>query len=462
MTNNNKESVKQDLIYILQLNSQVKYDKISSIKHAQDTILRQHLFKTPLGAKYTSRLEQLIDKAEGVYKDNPHNSNLHRCLLCDYSLDNASVICNRCLTKYRIMPSKREEAVQLEAAQNDSLIESESTESLENNITEEKNIAEEKNITEQIPEDFRTGSHIRDLFSEVFTKHTRKESEDIFIAGTYHTHTFESDTEAISPKPWLFSRVLTALLAVFVLLYICVTQFQNLNAITGFMFIASLALPLSILLFIFEINAVKNIGIYDVTKMFFFGGITSIFLTLLLYEIFPIGRLGYSEALIVAFLEALTKLLVIIAFYRLLNPKYILSGMLIGAAIGAGFAVFENIGYAFRFYLLSDNNTTYLTAILLMRAWSSLGSHVVWTAITAAGLSLAASSQSFVLKRFSVINLLIYFCIPIILHTIWDCPFMDSGSIVYIKLIALIAVAWITLFVLINAGLRQINEGRQS
>ncbi|MCH5250176.1 MAG: PrsW family intramembrane metalloprotease [Lachnospiraceae bacterium] len=445
MADNSKESVKQDLIYILQLNSQVKYDKISSIKHAHDTVLRQHLFKTPLGAKYTSRLEQLIDKAEGVYKDNPHNSNLHRCLLCNYSLDNASVICNRCLTKYKIIPSKQEE-IQLETTQNDTPIEYESIGSFENNITG------------QITEDFQTGFNVYDLFSEVFTKHTRREREDIFIAGTYHTNTVESGTADLYPKPWLFSRILAALLTVFVLLYICVTQFQNLNAITGFMFIASLTLPLSILLFIFEINTVKNIGIYDVTKMFFFGGITSIFLALLLYEIFPIGRLGYSEALIVAFLEALTKLLVIIVFYRLLNPKYILSGMLIGAAIGAGFAVFENIGYAFRFYILSGNNITYLTSILLMRFWSSLGSHVVWTAITAAGLVLAANPKSFVLRRFSVINLLIYFFIPVILHTIWDCPFMDSGSIVYIKLIVLIAAAWGILFVLINAGLRQISE----
>ncbi|MCH5256350.1 MAG: PrsW family intramembrane metalloprotease [Lachnospiraceae bacterium] len=457
MSDNNKELIKKDLVYILQLNSKVQYDNISSVKQARNTILRQSMFKTSLGAKYTSRLEQIINKAEGLHKNNTHESNLHKCILCDYSLDNASVICNRCLAKYKIMPSKQEEA-QLETTQSDVPNDTPNYDATEYDSAK----SSDNNITEQIPEDFLAGSYVRDLFSEVFTKHTRRECEDIFIAGTYHAHTATSDTTAVHPKPWLFSRVLAALLAAFVFLYVCVTQFHNSNAITGFMFIASIALPFSILLFIFEINVAKNIGIYDVIRMVFFGGITSILLTLLLYEIFPIGRLDYSEALIVAFLEALTKLLVIIAFYRLLNPKYILSGMLIGASIGAGFAVFENIGYAFRFYLLSDNNITYLIALLLMRAWGSLGSHVVWTAITAAGLVLATNPKSSFSRLFSIVNLLIYFCIPVILHTIWDCPFMDSGSIVYIKLIALIAVAWITLFVLINAGLRQINEGRQS
>lgn len=385
MAGNNQEFLKKDLVYILQLNSQIQYDNKLNVQQAHDMVMQKKLFKTVLGQKYVKRLEQLINGTDA----------LHKCVLCGNDLDNATLVCMDCLAKYKLTPPSRQEAV------------------------------------------------------------TPAQEE----ASTPEQH--EAST-APFPKLWLFPRVLIAFLASFILLYVCVTKLNNLNAVPGLLFMGALALPFSVLVFMFEINVSKNISIFEVMKMFFFGGMVSQVLTLCLFEAFPIGWLNYSSAIIVGLIYALGRLFIIAVFVKLLNPKHILDGMLIGAAVGAGFAALEIAGYAFRFYLLSGGNINYLTEILLLRTWSALGGHAAWAAITGGGLVMAKGDMPFSFKLFTDIKFLKFFFIPVILHAIWDCPFMDSGVYVYIKLAVLIVIAWIIILGQINAGLKQLERKSSS
>ena len=117
--------------------------------------------------------------------------------------------------------------------------------------------------------------------------------------------------------------------------------------------------------------------------MFFVGGAASLVLTLFLFTIFPVGELDYIGAFIVGVVEETGKLLAIILFVKALKPKYILNGMLIGASVGAGFAVFETAGYAFRQFEAGvawgfDKGIDRMAEVLFLRGWSSLGGHVAW------------------------------------------------------------------------------------
>ncbi|MFK9090737.1 PrsW family glutamic-type intramembrane protease [Bacillus salipaludis] len=60
--------------------------------------------------------------------------------------------------------------------------------------------------------------------------------------------------------------------------------------------------------------------------------------------------------------EELAKAVTVIYFVRRLKYKYILNGLLLGAAVGAGFAAFETAGYALR-GLLSGNIQTLYTKV---------------------------------------------------------------------------------------------------
>lgn len=314
-------------------------------------------------------------------------------------------------------------------------------------------------ISELAGESGSVDLRLRDLFSNVIKKHTRAASDEIFIAGTVHTTPDESEIAVAWPKPWLFSRVLLALLITFALLYICTVHFRNPLLIPGLMFIGALAMPFSVLIFMFETNAPRNISIFEVIKMFFVGGVASIVLTLLLFEIFPVTELNYWGALIVGFVEEVGKLLAIAIFVKILNPRFILNGMLIGAAIGAGFAVFETAGYGFRFYVISGFSMDVLMDVLFLRAWSSVGAHVAWAAIIGAGLVMVKGDAPFSINNIFKPRFLVFLLIPILLHAIWNSPLL-AGSVttVYIKLFLLIAAAWIVILVLLSAGLKQIKR----
>lgn len=308
-------------------------------------------------------------------------------------------------------------------------------------------------INEMVGEQGNIDLNLRDVFSSVLKKHTKEEGEALFISGTKATTPHESEISTSWPKPWLFSRVFLAFAIAYVLLYICTYTFQNLNALPGLMMVGSFAAPFALLIFFWETNAPRNISIYEISKMFFVGGTASLFITLILYSFFPVYGLDYMGAIVVGIVEEAGKLVIIAYFVKRLNPRYILNGLLIGAAIGAGFASFESMGYAFNFGLMYGDEA--MISVMLNRAWMSIGTHVVWSAIIGAALVYVKGEQTLVSEHFTNLKFLRLFAIAVMLHAIWDMPLYMLHEL-NLLFIALIIVAWIFIFTLINAGLKQI------
>ena len=129
--------------------------------------------------------------------------------------------------------------------------------------------------------------------------------------------------------------------------------------------------------------------------------------------------------------------------------------MLIGAAVGAGFAAFESTGYAFRCYISISYDS--MLSVICMRGVFALGGHIVWAAITGAAMMIALKGQPFNTKVLTDKKFLMLFIFPIALHAVWDMPIFNNLPY-HLKYIALIAIVWIILMVLISAGMREINN----
>ncbi len=125
----------------------------------------------------------------------------------------------------------------------------------------------------------------KDLFSDVFRKHTNEEAEDIFICGTSKTTPPLCMVSETWPKPWLYSRVFLCFVITYILLYICSVAFNNANAYPGLIIVGSFAVPFTTLVMFLEVNAYKNIGVYDVMKFFLIGGCASLVVTLFLFNL---------------------------------------------------------------------------------------------------------------------------------------------------------------------------------
>lgn len=297
----------------------------------------------------------------------------------------------------------------------------------------------------------------KDLFSNVFKKHTNQEAEDIFICGTSRTTPPLSEVSDTWPKPWLYSRVFLGFLIAYVILLVCSSGFENINAIPGTIIVGSFAVPFTTLVLFMEVNAFRNISVYDVMKYFMIGGCASLLVTLFLFELGIIDTDLSSTygAMGVGIVEEVGKLAIV---YWLIKKtpacNYILSGLLVGACVGAGFAAFESSGYAFTYLLYGGWDS--MTDVIYLRGLLAPGGHVAWAAITGAALVIAKGNGPLTTGVFNNSRFWKIFIIPVGLHGLWDAPLLSGHPL--LKLGALIVLVWIVVLILINMGLDQVRN----
>ena len=298
---------------------------------------------------------------------------------------------------------------------------------------------------------------LRDLFSRIFKRHTLDESEAIFVAGTKKTTPKETELSSTWPKPWLFSRIFLMFLITFALLYICFGFFENSNAVPGMIFVGAVAVPISLLVFFMEVNAPRNISFYEILKVFFIGGGASLVVTLILFMfISPGEELDFIGATIVGIVEEVAKFAVVAFFIkRNREANYVLNGILLGAAVGAGFATFETAGYILNFGL--SEGTGSMMTVMIIRALLAPGGHVAWAAISGGALLLVKRDKPFTISQIFNKKFLAFFVLAIAMHAIWDMPIPSLGFIPIVQ-IAMTVMAWAILFVLMSAGLKDVSR----
>lgn len=93
MADTNEELVKKDLSIILQANSKLNYQKKEDVKKMYTILSAKKVFRTPLGLKYMKCLRQISSRTD----------TLRKCVLCAGELDNSSLVCTKCIRKYRAL-----------------------------------------------------------------------------------------------------------------------------------------------------------------------------------------------------------------------------------------------------------------------------------------------------------------------------------------------------------------------
>ena len=287
---------------------------------------------------------------------------------------------------------------------------------------------------------------VKDVFSETFKKHGAGDGAKLFMAGTPLSTPSEAEMLSSWQKPFVYARVLGVGLLFTLLMYVLVLMGVSV-AVPAFLFLGCFVMPLSILMFSWEVNIPRNIPLYTVLFIFLIGGALSLLFTMLLHNV-----VGLNATVLAGLTEEPGKLFALALFLRKPDKKYILNGMLIGAAVGTGFEAIENAGYAF--------NAQDPVGSLMMRGFQSLGGHIMWASLYGGALATVKGEQPLKAKHFADIRFLKYFGASVLLHTLWN-----SGiSIVYLplvgdlwQLILIVAVLWL-LFGMLKAGLKQVVD----
>lgn len=292
---------------------------------------------------------------------------------------------------------------------------------------------------------------IRDLFSQVFKPHTRQEAENVFACGSLTTTPKIEDISSSWPKPWYFARVFLLLLISSLTSYIMVSKFNMTRVEPAYAIISAMVGPIPVMFFFFECNSPRNIDLMTVLKIFFLGGILSLLITTLLLTFLPSGTGALIPAMMTGLIEELGKFLATAYFIKELKDKrYILNGLLIGGAVGAGFAAFETAGYIMEYGI----NNAFIRAVL------AIGGHVSWAGVTGAAIMIVLKKNNSIFNWNLIWSgeSLRFLILVIVLHGIWDTSVFGDELFEYIKWGVLCIIICLAIMIVLNRGLKEINE----
>lgn len=326
------------------------------------------------------------------------------------------------------------------------------------------------------------------IFQGLKEKHTQKDADYAMIAGT--TLDTVSDEVGMIQKwqrPWLCRKVFLGLgaasLVLAVVIYACIKiyggcMYPALNLL--YFILPSCIIPLTLMLFFWEMNAPRNISLVDMFGFFFAGGVLSLFFTLVL-GLFDVTTEAYWAPLT----EEPAKLLAALYFIKKTKKKngkmYGLTGLAIGAAVGAGFAAFESAQYAYRAYAtvfaetmlenlqngsnglvnilidgwmwLDRNGFQAATLSSLKRALGAIKGHVMYCAPYASIAALYIGNGDTPKQAITRPAFLISFAISFLCHTGWN---YFSSEHFLITLVVITLVVWLNAQQAMRASFRQL------
>ena len=282
---------------------------------------------------------------------------------------------------------------------------------------------------------------LKDIFSDVGRKHTPDETARVFIAGTSLTTPSEAEMLAGWQKPFLFARFF--LVSLLTLMIALVMPLLGYYAGYDILLVGlSAIVPLTILLLTWEMNIPRSISLAEVLRIVALGGALSLLFTMVFNLFNPLQEVHWAPVT-----EEPAKLLIILMLLKKKNYKYVTEGILLGMAVGTGFAIMETLNYVMNYLrtdmvlasilnmdaimglymqgfsieeitlMLFDSlgaSTILSTAIL--RAVNAVAGHGMLAAFYGGGILLAKGSQPFRGKHLTHPKFLKYFLIAFVLH----------------------------------------------
>ena len=295
------------------------------------------------------------------------------------------------------------------------------------------------------------------MLSEVWRKRTDEEMESYFAVGTPMTTPRLADVDAGWPKPWLFVKIFGLAALVYLGLVFVYQSFNNNLMLPALLTMGAFVMPFSLLIFFFEANVPRNVPLYQIVKMLFLGGILSIITSLALFQITKWGGAdSWVSAVGVGLIEEAGKAAALLLIVNRLKYRWMLNGMLFGAAVGAGFAVFESAGYAF-LEGMDYGRAEMLHNITERGLLCICGGHVLWCALTGAALWRVRGGRKFEWAMLGEGRFLRVFGLCAAMHAVWDAPLNLPLDL---KFIALGFVVWVAVLSFIQAGLKQVRAAQ--
>ena len=246
-------------------------------------------------------------------------------------------------------------------------------------------------------------------------------------------------------------RVLLAALLLYLVGLASLAVTRNLKLFPAVVILGSSAVPVAYVAFFYQRKYLSRLTMSTTSIGFFFGGILGVYATALLENRFFIGP-DVVINLEASLIEEGVKMVCVLLVARRLRHDSEVDGIILGAAVGMGFAALESIGYAFTTFFYSQGSpqmTAWVTRqtggivltptlmVTLVRGMLSPMAHGTWTAILAGVLFRQSRGNHFRLDA-----QVIWACLLVIaLHGLWDAMPDAVATLTPSRVVLLVAEA---------------------
>ena len=196
----------------------------------------------------------------------------------------------------------------------------------------------------------------------------------------------------------------------------------NLNLYPTVLLIGNFLIPVVFVAFLYDHQHLSELSPDMVAKSFCLGGILGVLGASILESLLipapvdPTRGLSLGGAFGVGLIEEGCKIAAVAFLARRMQHTSQMDGLLLGGAVGMGFAALESTGYAFTALLLSHGHLSASIISTVMRGLLSPLGHGVWSSILGAVLFHQSRPGRFRITRWVIVTYLFVST----LHAFWD------------------------------------------
>ena len=239
------------------------------------------------------------------------------------------------------------------------------------------------------------------------------------------------------PRRWLW--VLLAGLGLFGVVLAVLLDTGDPLYLPSLLLLGSAVVPVTFTTFIDELPGSRRLSFGLLAIGAVLGGVIGTVLAGQL-EFETIRTLGGLPTVLIGLIEESAKLAVPVAMLARRRPRAI-DGLVLGVAVGSGFAALETMGYAFVELLHAHGNLAPVTGLLVLRAVTEPGGHAAWTGLACAALFAVRDARR---RWLGWLRFLIVFTAVVVLHATWDSTVMGGGHLLVgaLSFALLMIVTW--------------------
>ncbi len=214
---------------------------------------------------------------------------------------------------------------------------------------------------------------VKNFFYQTFRRHTAEEYSELLTRGLRGKRGLNGQ------YPWLYMRLFGILFILFAAYLLLVRLMGNQLYVPSVLLYGGIAFLLPFIVLLYELYPLRDFSLLSLFAVLILGGALSGFLCQTLYYFVP-NASGWLGSLRVAGIEEICKAVVAVLVIILVRARDPLLGFIIGAAVGAGFSIAEDMGYLF---IHTEGwqavDIPSLVRLFFVRGLTSFCTHVPWS-----------------------------------------------------------------------------------